>query len=131
MVQKCTKFKIYDNSGVQIVKCFKKLKFQKNQKLNKLLKVSIQSIKPQKKTSIKAGQIYNALLIKSRYAKPRFNGQKISFDVNGGILINNIKFKQYKTRNKLVLPNATVFGLIQKEFRLYSIKLNIKSINIL
>ena len=67
----------------------------------------------------------SALIIKSKYTKPRFNGQRISFDNNGCILINNINFKNKKTRTKLTLTGSTVFGLTLKEFRLYSIKINI------
>lgn len=63
--------------------------------------------------------------------QPRFNGQQIKFDKNGCILVNNINFKNKKTRNKITLIGTSVFGLIQKEFRLYSIKLSINSINIL
>ena len=88
-------------------------------------------IKVKKKASIKRGQVFNALVIKSKYNLPRFNGQKITFDNNGCILVDNINFKNKKTRNKLTLLGSNVFGVALKEFRLYSIKLNINAINIL
>jgi len=71
------------------------------------------------------------LSIKSKYNSPRFNGQKIIFDSNGCILINKINFKNKKTRNKLTLVGSNVFGIVLKEFRLYSIKININAINII
>lgn len=131
MIQNTTKLKVYDNSGVNIVKCFKTLKFQNNAKLNKIIKISVQELKPHRKTLIKKGQVYNALVLKTQTALPRFNGQKITFESNGCILINNINFKNKKTRNKLVLVGSTVIGLVLKEFRLYSIKLNINALNII
>ena len=131
MIQNTSKLKVYDNSGVSIVKCFKNLKFQNNNKLNKIIKVSVQELKPHRKTLIKKGQVYNALVLKTQATLPRFNGQKITFESNGCILINNINFKNKKNRNKLVLVGSTVFGLVLKEFRLYSIKLNINALNIL
>lgn len=130
MIQNCSRLQVYDNSGANIVKCFKTLTYQNNKKYNHLIKISIQEIKVHKKTAIKKGQIYNALIIKSKYLLPRFNGQQIRFDTNGCILINNINFKNKKTRNKITVIGTSVFGLIQKEFRLYSIKLNINAINI-
>lgn len=131
MVQNNTNLKVYDNSGASIVKCFKNLKFKNNNKLNAIIKVSVKEVKPHRKSSIKRGQVFNALVIKSKYNLPRFNGQKITFKNNGCILIDNINFKNKKTRNKLTLIGSNVFGIALKEFRLYSIKININAINIL
>lgn len=131
MLQNCSKLHVYDNSGANTVRCFKNLKYQNNNKYNSILKISVQELKLHKKTTTKKGQILNALLIKSKYTLPRFNGQKITFMSNGCILINNINFKNRKTRNKITLVGSTVFGLMLKEFRLYSIKININSINII
>ena len=121
MIQNNTKLRVFDNSDASVVKCFKNLKFQNNNKLSAIIKIS----------SIKRGQVFNALVIKSKYNLPRFNGQKITFDNNGCILVDNINFKNKKTRNKLTLLGSNVFGVALKEFRLYSIKLNINAINIL
>ena len=97
MIQNCSKLRVYDNSGANVVKCFKTFKFKNNAKLNKIIKISVQELKIHKKTIIKKGQVFNALIIKSKYTKPRFNGQRISFDNNGCILINNINFKNKLT----------------------------------
>ena len=131
MIQNKTKLKDFDNSDASVVKCFKNLKFQNNNKLSAIIKISVKEIKVNKKASIKRGQVFNALVIKSKYNLPRFNGQKITFDNNGCILVDNINFKNKKTRNKLTLLGSNVFGVALKEFRLYSIKLNINAINIL
>lgn len=131
MVQNNTNLKVYDNSGASIVKCFKNLKYQNNNNLNAIIKISVKEVKPHRKSLIKRGQIFNALIIKSKYNLPRFNGQKITFQNNGCILIDNINFKNKKTRNKLTLIGSNVFGVALKEFRLYSIKININAINIL
>ena len=131
MIQNNTKLRVFDNSDASVVKCFKNLKFQNNNKLSAIIKISVKEIKVNKKASIKRGQVFNALVIKSKYNLPRFNGQKITFDNNGCILVDNIKFKNKKTRNKLTLLGSNVFGVALKEFRLYSIKLNINAINIL
>ena len=131
MIQNNTKLRVFDNSDASVVKCFKNLKFQNNNKLSAIIKISVKEIKVNKKASIKRGQVFNALVIKSKYNLPRFNGQKITFDNNGCILVDNINFKNKKTRNKLTLLGSNVFGVALKEFRLYSIKLNINDINIL
>ena len=131
MIQNNTKLRVFDNSDASVVKCFKNLKFQNNNKLSAIIKISVKEIKVNKKASIKRGQVFNALFIKSKYNLPRFNGQKITFDNNGCILVDNINFKNKKTRNKLTLLGSNVFGVALKEFRLYSIKLNINAINIL
>mgnify|MGYP000669975839 FL=1 len=96
MLQPCSLIHVYDNSGVNLVKCFKNLTYQNNKTYPFLIKVSVQEIKAHRKTLIKKGQIYNALIIKSRYMQPRFNGQQIKFDKNGCILVNNINFKNKK-----------------------------------
>ena len=131
MIQNNTKLRVFDNSDASVVKCFKNLKFQNNNKLSAIIKISVKEIKVNKKASIKRGQVFNALVIKSKYNLPRFNGQKITFDNNGCILVDNINFKNKKTRNKLTLLGSNAFGVALKEFRLYSIKLNINAINIL
>ena len=131
MIQNNTKLRVFDNSDASVVKCFKNLKFQNNNKLSAIIKISVKEIKVNKKASIKRGQVFNALVIKSKYNLPRFNGQKITFDNNGCILVDKINFKYKKTRNKLTLLGSNVFGVALKEFRLYSIKLNINAINIL
>ena len=131
MIQNNTKLRVFDNSDASVVKCFKNLKFQNNNKLSAIIKISVKEIKVNKKASIKRGQVFNALVIKSKYNLPRFNGQKITFDNNGCILVDNINFKNKKTRNKLTLLGSNVFGVALKEFRLYSIKHNINAINIL
>lgn len=133
MIQNNTNLKVYDNSGANVVKCFKTLKFKNNNCLNAIIKVSIKEVKSHRKSisSINRGQVFNALVIKSKYNLPRFNGQKITFENNGCILIDNINFKNKKTRTKLTLIGSNVFGIALKEFRLYSIKININAINIL
>ena len=131
MIQNNTKLRVFDNSDASVVKCFKNLKFQNNNKLSARIKISVKEIKVNKKASIKRGQVFNALVIKSKYNLPRLSGQKITFDNNGCILVDNINFKNKKTRNKLTLLGSNVFGVALKEFRLYSIKLNINAINIL
>lgn len=131
IIQNNTKLNVYDNSGISIVKCFKNLKFKNNNNLNRIIKISVKEVKSQHKSSVKCGQIYNALVIKSKYNLPRFNGQKITFETNGCIIIDNINFKNKKTRNKLTLIGSNVMGVALKEFRIYSIKLNINAINIL
>ena len=49
MIQNCSKLKVIDNSGANVVKCFKNLKFQNNNKLNNLIKVSVKEVKSKKK----------------------------------------------------------------------------------
>lgn len=132
MIQNRSKIKVCDNSGAIRVRCFKNLKFKNNNKLNLIVKVSVREVKiNNKKTLIKKGQVYDAFVVKKTYTVPRFNGQKVLFDINSCILINKINFKNKKTRNKLAMLGSTVLGIALKEFRIYSVKLNINSANII
>lgn len=45
MIQNCSKLRVYDNSGANVVKCFKTFKFKNNAKLNKIIKISVQELK--------------------------------------------------------------------------------------
>ena len=67
MIQNNTKLRVFDNSDASVVKCFKNLKFQNNNKLSAIIKISVKEIKVNKKASIKRGQVFNALVIKSNY----------------------------------------------------------------
>ena len=112
MVQNNTNLKVYDNSGASIVKCFKNLKFKNNNKLNAIIKVSVKEVKPHRKSSIKRGQVFNALVIKSKYNLPRFNGQKITFKNNGCILIDNINYINIYVYNILKEKEFVMINII-------------------
>jgi large subunit ribosomal protein L14 len=131
MIQNCSFLQVFDNSGAIYVKCFKTYKYHNNRYFNFIIKVSVRKYRMHKKVVTKKGQVFNALIIKTKTNRPRFNGQKIVFDKNGCIIINNINFRNKKTRNKINMLSSTTFGLALKEFRLYSIKININTINII
>lgn len=103
---KGTKFVITDNSGVKVARCLR-LDTTKN-KLNlmgSVIIVSVRSIKSQSK--IKIGNVYRALIIRSKLKLQRFSGQSMLFCENAAVLLNQ--------KNELI--STRIFGPVGKELR--------------
>jgi large subunit ribosomal protein L14 len=94
MIQQQTILKVADNSGAKTVKCIKVLGgFQKKYaKLGSIIVVSVQKLrKKSKKTSkVKKGEVYKALVIKTKTKQTKKDGSVTYFNIdkNSVILIN-------------------------------------------
>jgi large subunit ribosomal protein L14 len=92
MIQQQTILKVSDNSGAKTVKCFKVLGgFKKKYAtLGDTVVVSVQKLRNKfKKTSkVKKGEIYKALIIRTKTKHRKKDGLEIIFNENSVVLLN-------------------------------------------
>ena len=92
MIQQQTKLKVSDNSGAKTVKCIKVLGgFKKRYAYtgDKIIVSVIELRNKSKKTSkVKKGEIFKALIIKSKTKEYQKDGSVICFNDNSVTLIN-------------------------------------------
>ena len=92
MIQQQTILKVSDNSGANTVKCIKVLGGFKKKfaKLGNTIVVSIQELrnKSRKTSKVKKGEIFKALIIKTKSKQQNKDGSIIFFDNNSVSLIN-------------------------------------------
>jgi large subunit ribosomal protein L14 len=111
MIQQQTLLKVSDNSGAKIVKCIKVLGgFKKKVAyLGDIIIVSVQQLRNKSKVTskVKKGEIYKALIIRTKKKKIKKDGSIIGFKENSVSLIN-------KQNN----PIATrIIGPVPKELK--------------
>jgi len=112
MIQIQTLLKVGDNSGAKIVRCLKILKKghqPRYGKIGDIIVVSIQRIRSKNKltSKVKKGEIFFAVIVKTKANLKRKQGLSLVFNNNVVVLLN----KQHK-------PLATrIFGLMPKELR--------------
>lgn len=108
MIQKQTKLKITDNSGIKLVRVFHLYKYslgKNSSSSGDLVLGSVLSYKSNKKITKK--QIYQVLITTVKKNNFRKNGNFIKFDENRGITFSDFK--------KLV--GSRIFGPISKEMK--------------
>ena len=93
MIQQQTILNVSDNSGVKQVKCIKVLGGFKKKfaVLGDIVVVSIAKIraKSRQTTKVKKGEIFKALIIKTKKKINNKDGASLNFDENSVILLNN------------------------------------------
>lgn len=92
MIQQQTMLRVADNSGAKTVKCIKVLNGYKKRiaKISDTIVVSIKELrnKSKKTSKVKKGDVYKALIIKTRAKQFNKDGSLIFFDSNAVALIN-------------------------------------------
>ena len=111
MIQRQTYLMIMDNSGAKTVQCISILGGFKKKiaRIGDIIVVSVKSlrVKNKSKVKIKKGEVFRALVVKTKNVKKKRDGTTLKFTVNSGVLLN----KQNK-------PVATrILNSIPKEFR--------------
>lgn len=88
MIQMETKLFVADNSGATIVKCIKVLGGSKHMiaSIGDVIVVAVQKAIPGGK--VKAGEIYNAVIVTTKSPIIRKNGEVLRFDVNFAVLLD-------------------------------------------
>jgi large subunit ribosomal protein L14 len=93
MIQQQTILKVADNSGAKIVKCIKVLGGFKRRfaKTSNVIVVSIKELrnKSKKTSKVKKGDVYKALIVKTKAKQFNKDGSLIFFDSNAVSLINS------------------------------------------
>ena len=107
MIQMQTVLDAADNSGARRVQCIKVLGGSKRRYagVGDVIKVSVKDALPRGK--VKKGEIYNAVVVRTRKGVRRKDGSLIRFDGNAAVLLN-ARLEPIGTR---------IFGPVTRELR--------------
>jgi large subunit ribosomal protein L14 len=107
MIQMQTMLDAADNSGARRVQCIKVLGGSKRRYagVGDVIKVSVKDAIPRGK--VKKGEIYNAVVVRTRKGVRRSDGSLIRFDGNAAVLLN-ARLEPIGTR---------IFGPVTRELR--------------
>lgn len=107
MIQMQSYMDVADNSGAKKVMCVKVLGGSKRRYANvgDIVKVSIKDAMPRGR--VKRGDVYNAVVVRTRSGVRRPDGSKIRFDGNAAVLLNN----------QLQPIGTRIFGPVTRELR--------------
>ena len=107
MIQRESLLKAADNSGARQVQCIKVLGGSKRRYagIGDIVKVSVKDAIPRGR--VKKGEVYNAVVVRSKRGVRRADGSKIRFDGNAAVLLNN----------NLQPIGTRVFGPVTRELR--------------
>ena len=88
MIQERSVFKIADNSGAKIARCFRVLGGTRKRyaEVGDIIVASVQSAEPRK--NIKKKDIVKVLIVRQRKAMRRADGSYVRFDENAGIILD-------------------------------------------
>tara|TARA_Y100000590_G_scaffold465280_2_gene637145 strand:- start:15333 stop:15701 length:369 start_codon:yes stop_codon:yes gene_type:complete len=107
MIQMQSRMEVADNSGAREVQCIKVLGGSKRRTANigDIVVVSVKDAIPRGR--VKKGDVRRAVIVRSKFGLNRQHGEKIRFDGNACVLINNAK-EPVGTR---------IFGPVTRELR--------------
>lgn len=107
MIQMQTCLNVADNSGAKRVMCVKVLGGSKRRyaSVGDIIKVSIKDAIPRGR--VKKGDVYNAVVVRTRKGIRRTDGSHIRFDGNAAVLLNN----------QLQPIGTRIFGPVTRELR--------------
>ena len=107
MIQMQSVLDIADNSGARRVQCIKVLGGSRRRyaEIGDIIKVSIKEAIPRGK--VKKGDVYNAVVVRTRKGVRRADGSLVRFDGNAAVLLNN-QYQPIGTR---------IFGPVTRELR--------------
>ncbi len=107
MIQMQTVLEAADNSGARRVQCIKVLGGSKRRyaSVGDVIKVSVKDAIPRGK--VKKGEVYNAVVVRTRKGVRRKDGSLIRFDGNAAVLLNS----------RLEPIGTRIFGPVTRELR--------------
>ena len=107
MIQMQTNLNVADNSGAKRVQCIKVLggSHRRYARIGDVIKVSVKEAIPRGK--VKKGEVYNAVVVRTRKGVRRNDGSLIRFDGNAAVLLNN----------QLQPIGTRIFGPVTRELR--------------
>ena len=107
MIQMCTMLQAADNSGARTVMCIKVLggSHRRYATVGDVIKVSIKDAIPRGK--VKKGEVYDAVVVRTRAGVRRADGSLIKFDGNAAVLLTP----------KLEPIGTRIFGPVTRELR--------------
>ena len=107
MIQMQSKLEVADNTGARSVQCIKVLGGSKRRyaSVGDIIKVSVKEAMP--RGSVKKGEVYDAVVVRTAKGVRRPDGSLIKFDGNAAVLLNN----------KLEPIGTRIFGPVTRELR--------------
>ena len=107
MIQLRTMLNVADNSGAKRLMCIKVLGGSKRRyaAVGDVIKVSIKDAIPRGK--VKKGEVYDAVVVRTKRGVRRADGSLIRFDTNAAVLLTN----------KLEPIGTRIFGPVTRELR--------------
>lgn len=105
MIQTESRLKVADNSGAKEVQCIKVLASARNAYVGDIIIVSVKSAIPRGK--VKKGEIYSAVIVRTKKEISREDGSTIKFDDNAAVLLDK----------QLELIGTRIFGPVTRELR--------------
>jgi large subunit ribosomal protein L14 len=107
MIQMRTLLNVADNSGAKRLMCIKVLGGSKRRyaAVGDVIKVSVKDAIPRGK--VKKGEVYDAVVVRTRHGVRRADGSLIRFDTNAAVLLTN----------KLEPIGTRIFGPVTRELR--------------
>ncbi|RMG29847.1 MAG: 50S ribosomal protein L14 [Gammaproteobacteria bacterium] len=107
MIQMQTMLDAADNSGARKLQCIKVLggSHRRYANIGDVIKVSVKEAIPRGK--VKKGEVYNAVIVRTRKGVRRPDGSVLRFDSNAAVLLNN----------KLEPIGTRIFGPVARELR--------------
>ncbi len=107
MIQMQTLLDVADNSGARKVMCIKVLggSHKRYAKIGDIIKISVKEAIPRGK--VKKGDVFNAVVVRTRKGVRRVDGSVIRFDGNAAVLLNN-------THQPI---GTRIFGPVTRELR--------------
>lgn len=107
MIQMQSRLSVADNSGARELQCIKVLggSHRRYAHIGDVIKVSVKDALP--RSRVKKGDVYNALIVRTKKGVRRSDGSVLRFDSNAAVLLNN----------KLEPIGTRVFGPVARELR--------------
>ncbi len=107
MIQMQSVLNAADNSGAKSVQCIKVLGGSRRRyaRVGDVIKVSVKDAIPRGK--VKKGEVYNAVVVRTRKGIRRADGSTIRFDGNAAVILNG----------KLEPIGTRIFGPVTRELR--------------
>jgi large subunit ribosomal protein L14 len=107
MIQKQTVLDVADNTGARELMCIKVIGGSKSRyaHIGDVIKVSVKEAAPRGR--VKKGEVYSAVVVRTRQGVRRNDGARIRFDNNAAVLLN-AKLEPIGTR---------IFGPVTRELR--------------
>ena len=107
MIQLRSMLNVADNSGAKRLMCIKVLGGSKRRyaAVGDVIKVSVKDAIPRGK--VKKGEVYDAVVVRTRHGVRRADGSLIRFDTNAAVLLTN----------KLEPIGTRIFGPVTRELR--------------
>jgi large subunit ribosomal protein L14 len=107
MIQMQTEMEVADNSGARRVECIKVLggSHRRTASVGDVVIVSVKEAIPRGR--VKKGDVHRAVIVRTKFALNRDNGERIRFDTNAAVLINK--------NNEPI--GTRIFGPVTRELR--------------